>query len=334
MSTRSKLKRILKYEVLLIIFICFIYISSPSSAQDARSYYQDGYQFFSQGEYQKAEENYKKAIEIDPNFEDAHYWLGKVYRQLGQYDKAVPQWIEVLKLNPRNPYAFRYLNESFRGTPRVQNGNANEYIGKALEMLEITDDAFLNRNRYNNLNLLQVVPYFKKATELKEDLTAAHYWLGEVYYALSEKISWQYTSMAINSFEKAIQIEEGKTNSYQRPSEYWYSYQELLGILKSLGLNERRDNLLKKYQEVKSKPYQEILSKAGYEDFGYPDRIEIIKTNGKVIELWEYVGEKKTFRVVDKEIVGEEMAYIQHPQEASVIEEYTEEEVVDDEGQL
>lgn len=334
MTMKSRLKKKFCYKIFLIFFICFVFTNISSMAQDARKYYEDAYQFFSQKEYQKAEENYRKAIELDPSFEDAHYWLGKVYRQLGQYDKAVPQWIEVLKINPRNPYAFRYLNESFRGTPQVQNGDADDYYHTALEMLGISEDIFLNKNQYNNITLLQVTPYFKKAIGLNEDLIGAHYWLAEVYYALSEKTSWQYTSMAINSFEKAIQIEEEKENTFQRPSEYWCSYQELIRIFQSLGLNERRDNLLDKLHEVKSKPYQEVLKKAGYEGYGYPDSIEIIKDNEELIELWEYIEEGKVFRVVDKEIVGEEMTYDQHPQETTVTEEYIEEEVVDDEGEL
>jgi tetratricopeptide (TPR) repeat protein len=334
MTIKSRLKKKFCYEILLIFFVCFVFSNISSMAQDARKYYEDAYQLFSQKEYQKAEENYLKAIELDPNFEDAHYWLGKVYRQLGQYDKAVPQWIEVLKINPRNPYSFRYLNESFRGTPKVQNGDADDYYHTALEMLGISEDVFLNKNQYNNITLLQVTPYFKKAIELNEDLIGAHYWLAEVYYALSEKISWQYTSMAINSFEKAIQIEEKKDNLFQRPSEYWCSYQELIRIFQSLGLNERRDNLLNKVHEVKSKPYQEVLKKAGYEGYGYPDSIEIIKENEEIIELWEYIEEGKVFRVIDKEIVGEEITYDQHPQETILTEEYIEEEVVDDEGEL
>jgi tetratricopeptide (TPR) repeat protein len=330
---RAKSNARLIYNVVFIIFISFVCIEISVMAQDAQSFYQKGYEYFSQGDYQKAEENYQKAIDLDQNFEDAHYWLGKVYRQIGQYDKAIPQWIEVLRINPRNPYAFRYLNESFRSTGRVQNGSAADYFNKGIEMLGVADEVFINKNQYNNQILLQVVPYFKKAIELKEDMIAAHYWLGEVYHVLSEKISWQYTSMAISSFEKAIQIEEeNKPNTFQRPTEYWYSYQELMLIFQSLGLNERKEKLLLKMQEIKEKPYEEVLAEAGYDGFGYPDKIEIVKQNEEdVIELWKYVEKEKTFRVVNKKIVGEEATYDQHPQEESIIEDVIEKENVDDE---
>ncbi|MBN2395700.1 MAG: tetratricopeptide repeat protein, partial [Candidatus Atribacteria bacterium] len=69
--------------LIIVSFVAFVFLTIPVTAQDAQTFYQNGYQYFSQGNYQKAEENYKKAIELNGDFEDAHYWLGKVYRQTG-----------------------------------------------------------------------------------------------------------------------------------------------------------------------------------------------------------------------------------------------------------
>ena len=305
-SLFKMMKKAAKIGIALII-IFFGYFNSYN-AQDAQSYYQSGYQYFSQGNYQKAEENYKKAIELDPNFENAYYWLGKTYRQTGQYEKAIPVWIEILKINPRNPYAFRYLNESFRDTSKITKGEANDYFAEGLKILKASGDAFLNENSISSYSLLSAIPYFKKAVDLEDKIIGAHYWLGEIYQALSKNVSWQYTSLAIASFEKVITIEENENPSaFQRPSEYWYAYRELMVMFQSLGLNERKDNLLKQLQKVKTMPYEQVLNKAGYDNFGYPDSIEIIKENSKeLVELWKYEKEKKYFRVVNKEVVGEE----------------------------
>ncbi len=318
--------------ILIIISILFFYITTCIMAEDAQSYYENGYQYFSQGDFQKAEENYQKAIELDANFEDANYWLGKVYRQIGQYDKAILQWIKVLKINPRNPYAFRYLNDSFRSTSRIQNGTANDYFDEGIKLLKIDNGIFINENMYNNHELLQVIPYFKKAIDLKADFVAAHYWLAEIYQALSKKISWQYTSMAINNFENAIQAEEkNRPNSFNRPSEYWYSYQELIAIFQSLGLNERKEGILEKLYEIKENPYKEILSNAGYSNLGYPDKIEIISQEDKLIEVWEFTEEGKKLRVVDKEIIGEEINDSMYKrQDALIINEGIEEDITEE----
>lgn len=297
------------FSIGIILIILFFSCFSQLNAQDAQSYYQDGYQFFSQGDYRRAEENYKKAIELDTNFENAHYWLGKTYRQTGQYDQAIAQWITVLRINPRNSYAFQYLNDSFRSTSRVSGGEAGDYLAEGLKLIDIQKDVFLNEESVNNYSLLSAIPYFRKTIDLDNNNITAYYWLAETYEALSKKVSWQYTSLAISSFEKAITAEEKKNPSaFQRPSEYWYSYQELIGIFHSLGLNERKDNLLTQLQKIKAAPYEQALKNAGYTDLGYPDIIEIIQENSKeLIELWKYEKEKKAFRVINKEIIREEL---------------------------
>ncbi|MFW6148779.1 MAG: tetratricopeptide repeat protein [Atribacterota bacterium] len=306
-TTICVIRRILV--IILTLFILFFYVNIAVIAQDAQTSYQDGYQYFSQGEYQKAEESYQKAIDLNPSFEDAHYWLGKVYRQIGEHNKAAQQWIEVLKINPRNPYAFRYLNDSFGNTSAVNSDNAGDYLNEGIKRLDVADDAFLHEDDYSSFELLQAIPYFKKALELENNLIVAHYWLAELYQILSKKISWQYTSIAISSFEKAIQIEEEQhPYAFERPSEYWYSYQELIIIYKSLGLNERRENLIAKLKEVKTAPYVNTLTQAGYDGYGYPDQIEIIEQGEELIELWKYKEENKVFRVIDKEVVGEELS--------------------------
>ena len=294
------------------VIIIFLSYSGIGFSQDAQSYYQNGYQYFSQEKYQQAEENYKKAIELDSNFENAHYWLGKVYRQTGQHDKAITQWIEVLRINPRNSYAFRYLNESFRDTSRVTGGVSGDYYLEGLRILGVQQDTFLNESNVGSYTLLSAIPYFRRVSESDKDAIGANYWMGEIYQVLSKKISWQYTSLAISSFEKAIALEEKSNPSlFLRPQEYWYSYQELLQIFQSLGLNERKENLLNQLQEVKAKPYIQALQKAGYDDLGYPDSIEIIKTDSEeLIELWGYEKEDKVFRVINKEVVGEEKPYL------------------------
>ena len=234
MTTKGKFihRNIIVYGLILIIITCFLIFfgfKNKCSAQDAQTYYQNGYQYFSQENYQKAEENYQKAIEIDPNFENAHYWLGKVYRQTGQYEKAIPQWIEVLRINPRNTYAFRYLNGSFNNTSRVKSNLAGDYFSEGLNILGIEENSiFLHSNNINNYTLLTAVPYLEKAVEIGLTTNDAQYWVAQVYQALSKKISWQYTSLAINSYEKFIDLEEkNKPLSFERTQKYWNSYQEL-----------------------------------------------------------------------------------------------------------
>jgi tetratricopeptide (TPR) repeat protein len=64
--------------------LIWVFFASLGFAQNAQEYYKNGYLYFSQGDYQKALEAYQKAIQLDPQFWGAYYWLGKVYEQLLQ----------------------------------------------------------------------------------------------------------------------------------------------------------------------------------------------------------------------------------------------------------
>ena len=90
---------------LLVLFLILILSSAIIDAQDYQIHYKNGYTYFLQEKYEMAEQSYKKAIELNPDFEDAHYWLGKVYTQTGAYDQAIVQWKEVLRKNSGNQYA-------------------------------------------------------------------------------------------------------------------------------------------------------------------------------------------------------------------------------------
>jgi len=48
----------------------------------------------------KAEQEYAKILKYNPKSADAHYYLGEIYRILGQSVKARAEWREALRINP------------------------------------------------------------------------------------------------------------------------------------------------------------------------------------------------------------------------------------------
>lgn len=291
---------------LLILFLILIIISGAIYAQDYQTYYKNGYIYFAQENYEKAEQNYKKAIELNPNFENAHYWLGKVYQQSGAYNKAIEQWKEVLRINPENQYAFLYLIGSFNSTSRIQSDSAPDYLNEGIKMIGNPEEYLYKESVPSVDLLLTVIPYFKKAISIEPNLLEAYFWAGEIYQVLGDKITRQFLSLAIESYIKSINIEEVRNLvSFTHPSPYWRSYIQLSKMYHSLRLKDKEEKLWLELEKIKSLPYQQALEKKGYFGFGYPPKIEVSFQDVDKIENWIYPDKDNTFVVINGEVQGE-----------------------------
>ena len=68
-------------------------------AGDALSAYEQGYALYRAGRFLDAEQRFHEALDREPNLLKAHYWLGKLYREMGMLQEANFHWEEVLRLN-------------------------------------------------------------------------------------------------------------------------------------------------------------------------------------------------------------------------------------------
>ena len=291
---------------LLILFLILILASVVINAQDYQTYYKNGYEYFLQEKYEMAEQHYKKAIELNPNFENAHYWLGKVYKQTDAYSQAIEQWKEVLRINPGNQYAFQNLIGSFKNTSRVQSDEASGYLDEGIKIIGNPEEYLFKGDAPSVNSLLIAVPYFKKAASMEPNLLEGFYWISETYRVLGEKSTWQFTNLAIENYKKVIDIEE-TTNpiSFDHPSPYWRSYVQLAKIYRSLGLKDKEEKLWLQLEKLKSLPYKQVLERKGHFSFGYPSRIEVNFEDGDKIENWIYLEKDITFIVINGEVEGE-----------------------------
>ena len=291
---------------LLILFLILILGSAIIYAQDYQTYYKNGYEYFLQGKYEMAEQYYKKAIELNPDFENAHYWLGKVYKQTDDYGQAIEQWKEVLRINPRNQYAFQNLTGSFKSTSRVQSDKANDYLNEGIEIIGNPEEYLFRVSAPSVDSLLSSLPYFKRAAGMEPDLLESFYWIGETYRVLGEKSTWQFTNLAIENYKRVIDIEEtANPISFEHPSPYWRSYVQLTKIYSSLGLKDKEENLWLQLEKAKSLPYKQVLERKGYFGFDFPSRIEVSFKDGDKIENWIYSEKDITFAVINGEVEGE-----------------------------
>jgi tetratricopeptide (TPR) repeat protein len=291
---------------LLILFLILILGSAMIYAQDYQAYYKNGYEYFLQEKYEMAEQSYKKAIELNPDFENAHYWLGKVYKQVSDYNQAIQQWKEVLRINPGNQYAFQYLLGSFKSIARVQSDEANDYLDEGIKIIGNPEEYLFKGDAPSVNSLLGAAPYFRRAASIEPNLLEAFYWISETYRVLGEKSTWQFTNLAIENYKKVIDI-EGVANpiSFEHPSVYWRSYVQLAKIYSSLGLKDKEEKLWLQLEKARSLPYKQVLEGKGYFGFGYPSRIEVNFKDGDKKESWSYPEKDITFIVINGEVEGE-----------------------------
>jgi adenylate cyclase len=60
------------------------------------------------GQHDRAIEEAKMAIELDPNYADAHAYLSQLYILTGQAEKAIDPIKEAMRINPNSPFWYHY----------------------------------------------------------------------------------------------------------------------------------------------------------------------------------------------------------------------------------
>ncbi|MBF0548132.1 MAG: tetratricopeptide repeat protein [Candidatus Riflebacteria bacterium] len=106
---------------------------SLSGFDTALEHYEEGYRFYRRGDFPSAESHLKKALELEPNLIKAHYWLGKIYREMGQLNEAVFHWEEVIRLEKlvkERHEALQPQNNDYPAITQIQKTLENEKKAK------------------------------------------------------------------------------------------------------------------------------------------------------------------------------------------------------------
>lgn len=103
---------------------------------------------YNEPNYDKAIEDYTKAIELNPNFADAYYNRGLAWVAIKEkeYDKAIKDYTKAIELKP--DYADAYYNE--RGLAWKAKGKYKEAINDYTDAIKIKPDF---ANAYYNMGL-------------------------------------------------------------------------------------------------------------------------------------------------------------------------------------
>lgn len=79
----------------LVTLILFLIGSMASFSQEAKKHLESGNEFFDKGEYEKAIEQYDKALELDPNYYQAQFNKGDALYRSEKYADAIQEFEKV-----------------------------------------------------------------------------------------------------------------------------------------------------------------------------------------------------------------------------------------------
>jgi tetratricopeptide (TPR) repeat protein len=146
-----------------------------------------GLAYVEQGKYDKAIEHYQQAIKLKPDNADTHYNLGVAYGNLKKYKEAIESYMQVIKIDP--DYAKAYNNIGDLYNKSWQYKKAIEYLKKAVEIKPDYPLAYVNLGvSYVELGKREeAIEAWKQAVKVKPDYAGAHFNLGRLYAMMKKK---------------------------------------------------------------------------------------------------------------------------------------------------
>jgi tetratricopeptide (TPR) repeat protein len=124
---------------------------------------------------------FKKAIEIYPDFYDAHIALARLYMDTGEWDKAEAGLRQALRINPKAVAPMVSLGEVYRRAKRYQEG-----VKVLEEALKVDTNSWesnftLGRIYWELKDIVKAGRYVARSLELEPNIAEAHLLAGNIF---------------------------------------------------------------------------------------------------------------------------------------------------------
>jgi superkiller protein 3 len=166
--------------------------------------------------YDEAITAYKKAIEINPQYTNAHYYLGIAYRKKGMNDEAIGAYEKAIELSPQYTEAHNELGIAYYS--KKMYDEAITAYQKAIELNPQYTSAYSNLGlAYRSKEMYdKAIAAYKKAIEINPEYTLAHNGLGLAYYNKG-----MYDA-AIAAYQKAIETNANYSGAHNNLAKAYY----------------------------------------------------------------------------------------------------------------
>lgn len=187
---------------------------APKRAPDAQhpeavEYYVRGEEARRAGDPKKAEEQYKAAVERNPNLRMAHSRLGDIYKDRGDYATAGQHYEAVARLDPYSYLAHYNLGLVYHFLNRFQEAAASYLRALNLEPSDVNSNmnlglAYLTLGEYD-----ESVRYLTRATEIEPTSSVAWSNLGVALDASGETVH------AETRYRRALELDSNSVTTLQ-----------------------------------------------------------------------------------------------------------------------
>ncbi len=170
------------------------------TSENLMAHYNFGYALAGQGRMTEAIEQYKQALQINPDLAQPHNAWGNALVNQGKMSDAIEQYRQALQINPD------LADASYNwGVTLARQGKANEAVEHFERALQINPDSANAHFEFGNaLNTLgkaaEAMEHFERAVQINPDFAEAHDSLGN---SLAREGKW---IEAIKHYEQAVQI--------------------------------------------------------------------------------------------------------------------------------
>ena len=160
------------------------------------------------GKLQEAEVSYRKAIEIKPNYAEAHYNLGIILDKIGKLQEAELSTRKAIEIKPNYAEAYSNLGTILKSLGKLQEAEFS--YRKAIEINPNYAEAHLNLGAMlKSLGKLQEAELStRKAIEIKPNYAEAYSNLGTILKSLGKLQEAEF------SYRKAIEINPNYAEAY------------------------------------------------------------------------------------------------------------------------
>ncbi len=191
--------------------------SAETQKNRAIAYYNRGVAYYAKGENDRAIVDYSDALRLDPKYVDAYNNRGRAYFAKGDKDRAFADFSETIRLNPK--YAFAYNNRGLVYYGRGDNDRAISDYSAAIRLDPKYVDAYNSRGNayYAKGDKDRAFADYSEAIRLDPKFAFAHHNRGLVYYAKGDK------DRAIADYSAAIRFDPKYVDAYNDRGNAYYA---------------------------------------------------------------------------------------------------------------